>query len=188
MLANCSHFQYVSRSRLRVIQIGVKACIDVTLYDEPFVTSIIEKYILIPQKDNFDRCPVIYSWITILPLCQTHGKVHNRSGIHHGMLYRTYGWGIGNDFHSLSIFCRGFELLKNLVKVCTHWKNLSSVLIYLYRSWCPICKQLHPGLSLKNSFQTLLYAFQKILHHFRSTICHSHILIRKAVVLPLTFL
>ena len=52
-----------------------------------------------------------------------------------------------------------FELLQNLVKVCTHWKNLSSVLIYLYRSWCSVCKQLHRGLSLKNSFQTLLYAF-----------------------------
>ena len=35
-LANCSHFQYVSRLRLRVIWIGVKACIDVTLYDELF--------------------------------------------------------------------------------------------------------------------------------------------------------
>ena len=45
-LANCSHFQYVSRSRLRVIQIGVKACIGVTLYDELFITSITEKYLL----------------------------------------------------------------------------------------------------------------------------------------------
>ena len=45
-LANSSHFQYVSRSRLRVIQIGVKACIDVTLYDELFITSITEKYLL----------------------------------------------------------------------------------------------------------------------------------------------
>ena len=35
-LANCSHFQYVSRWRLRVIWISVKTCIDVTLYDEPF--------------------------------------------------------------------------------------------------------------------------------------------------------
>ena len=88
-------------------------------------------------------------------------------------------------FHSLSIFCRGRVLslystshlvtqartpsltvpflnyFKKLVKVCTHWKNLSSVLIYLYRSWSSICKQLHRSLSLKNSFQTLLYAFQK---------------------------
>ena len=114
-------------------------------------------------------------------------------------------------FHSLSIFCHGrvlsltqlhtlqhrqelllwlfhFELVQKLVKVCTHWKNLSSVLIYLYRSWWSICKQLHRGLSLKNSFQTLLYAFQKILHYFWSTICHSHIDIRNTVVLPLTFL
>ena len=39
-------------------------------------------------------------------------------------------------------------------------KNLSSILIYHNRSWCSICKQLHRGLSLKNSFQTLLYALQ----------------------------
>ena len=49
-LANCSHFRYVSRSRLRVIQIGVKACIDVTLYDELFVTSITENHLLIPLR------------------------------------------------------------------------------------------------------------------------------------------
>ena len=53
-----------------------------------------------------------------------------------------------------------FELLQKLVKVCTHWKHSSSVLIYLYRFWCLICKQLHRGLSLKNSFQTFLYALQ----------------------------
>ena len=47
-LASCSHFQYVSRLRLRVIRIGVKACIDVALYDELFVTSITEKYFLSP--------------------------------------------------------------------------------------------------------------------------------------------
>ena len=45
-LANCSHFQYVSRLRLRVIQIGVKASIGVTLYDKLFITSISEKYLL----------------------------------------------------------------------------------------------------------------------------------------------
>ena len=49
-LANCSHFQYVSRLRLRVIQIGVKACIIVTLYDELFITSITEKYFLSPLR------------------------------------------------------------------------------------------------------------------------------------------
>ena len=35
-LADCSHFQYVSRLRLRVIWIGVKACIIVTFYDGLF--------------------------------------------------------------------------------------------------------------------------------------------------------
>ena len=49
-LANCSHFQYVSRLRLGVIQIGVKACIIVTLYDELFITSITEKYFLSPLR------------------------------------------------------------------------------------------------------------------------------------------
>ena len=49
-LANCSHFQYVSRLRRRVIWIGVKACIDVTLYDELFVTIITEKYFLSPLR------------------------------------------------------------------------------------------------------------------------------------------
>ena len=60
---------YVSGLLLRDIQIGVKACIDVTLYDELFITSIIEKHFLSPlvTKDNFDRCPVIHSWITLVP-------------------------------------------------------------------------------------------------------------------------
>ena len=49
-LANFSHFQYISRLRLRVIWIGVKACIDVTLYDELFITSITKKYVLSPLR------------------------------------------------------------------------------------------------------------------------------------------
>ena len=52
-LANRSHFQYVSRSRLRVIQIGVKSCIEVTLYDELFITSITEKYFFSPLRIIF---------------------------------------------------------------------------------------------------------------------------------------
>ena len=55
-----------------------------------------------------------------------------------------------------------FEGVQNrLVKEGVLLKVSSGVLIYLYRSWCPICKQLYPGLPLKNSFQTTLYAFQK---------------------------
>ena len=134
-------------------------------------------------KDNFDRCPVIYSKITIVLPCQTQCRAYNRSGTQHGILYRTYDWGIGNDFHSLSIFLpwSGFEsystshLLtqaRTLSLTVPFWttskscqgmyslKNLSSVLIYLYRSWYSICKQLYRGLYLKNSFQTLLYALQ----------------------------
>ena len=49
-LADCSHVQYVFSLRLRVIQIGVKACIHVTLYDELFITSITEKYFLSPLR------------------------------------------------------------------------------------------------------------------------------------------
>ena len=49
-LANYSHVQYVSRLRLGFIWISVKAYIDITLYDEPFVTSIIVKHILIPLR------------------------------------------------------------------------------------------------------------------------------------------
>ena len=49
-LAKHSHFQYVSTLRLRVIWISVKACINVTLYDELFITSITEKYFLSPLR------------------------------------------------------------------------------------------------------------------------------------------
>ena len=85
-------------------------------------------------------------------------------------------------FHSLSIFCRGRVLsLYSTSHLATQartpfltvpfwtisksWqgmyllKNLSSVLIYLNRSWCSICKQLHRGLSLKNSFQNTPLCF-----------------------------
>ena len=47
-LLQLAHFQYVSKLRLRFIQIGVIACIDVTLYIELFVTSITEKHFLSP--------------------------------------------------------------------------------------------------------------------------------------------
>ena len=41
---------YVSGLLLRVIWMGVKACIDVTLYAELFITSIIEKHVLITPR------------------------------------------------------------------------------------------------------------------------------------------
>ena len=59
---------YESSLLLRVIRISVKVCIDVTLYAELFITSIIEKHVLIYSKDNFDRCAMIHSWIILVPL------------------------------------------------------------------------------------------------------------------------
>ena len=109
-LANCSHFQYVSRLRLRVIWISVKTCIDVTLYDEPFVTSIIEIHILIPLRIFLTAVQWSTPRSLLYSLAKLSGRVYNRSGTQHGILYITYGWGIGNDFHSLSIFCRGRAL------------------------------------------------------------------------------
>ena len=41
---------YVSGLLLRVIRIGAKACIVVTLYAELFITSIIEKHVLITPR------------------------------------------------------------------------------------------------------------------------------------------
>ena len=41
---------YVSGFLLRVIRIGVKACIDVTLYAELFITPITKKHFLIPLR------------------------------------------------------------------------------------------------------------------------------------------
>src|SRR6266496_6219420 len=86
--------KYVSGLRLRVIRISIKACINVTIYDELFATPINEKHILSPFQvfqDVLDRCPVIHSWITLVPPCQTYSKAHIRSGIQHCIHDRTYG-------------------------------------------------------------------------------------------------
>ena len=109
-LANCSHFQYVSRLRFRVIWISVKICIDVTLYDEPFVTSIIEKHILIPLRTILTALQWSTPRSLLYSLAKLSGRVYNRSGTQHGTLYRTYDQGIGKDIHSLSIFCHGRAL------------------------------------------------------------------------------
>ena len=51
---------YESGLLLRVIQISVKVCIGVTLYDEPFCHVHNRETYPYSTKDNFDRCPVIY--------------------------------------------------------------------------------------------------------------------------------
>ena len=60
---------YESVSLLIVIRISVKACIDVTLYDELFNHLHNREKFLSPlvTKDNFDCCPVIHSCITLVP-------------------------------------------------------------------------------------------------------------------------
>ena len=123
-LANCSHFLYVSRLRLRVIRISDKTCIDVTLLRRTFCHLHNRETYPYSTKDNFDRCIVIHSWITIVPSCQTHGEVHNRSGTQHSILYRTYDWGIGNDFSFSFYFLpwSGFESLLNFTP-CYTGKN-----------------------------------------------------------------
>ena len=55
---------YESGLLLRVIRISVKVCIDVTLYDELFYHLLSPLF----TKDKFDRCHVIHSWITLVPL------------------------------------------------------------------------------------------------------------------------
>ena len=119
----------------------------------------------------------------LYPLDQLMAR-HTPCAVHSIAYYRAYVWSIGDDLRPFSLFCRCqvlsltqyshlvtqprtpslliyFELFQNHVKVCCLLKVSSGVLIYLYGSWCPICKQLYPGLPLKNSFQTTLYAFQK---------------------------
>ena len=106
---------YVSGLLLRVIRIGVKACIDVTLYAELFITSIIEKHVLITQRTIFDRYLVIHSWITFVPSCQTCGKAHIRCGTQHGIPYRAYDKSIGDDLRPSSFFYRGGALSLNFI-------------------------------------------------------------------------
>ena len=123
-LANFSHFQYVSRLRLRVIWISVKTFIDVTLYDEPFVTSIIEKHTLIPLRIIL----TVVQWSTPRSLLYSLARIllrkYNRSGTQHSILYRTYDWGIGNDFSFSFYFLlwSGFESLLNFTP-CNTGKN-----------------------------------------------------------------
>ena len=81
---------YVSGLLLRVIRIGVKACIDVTLYAELFITSIIEKHVLIYSKDNFDRCPMIpIPGSFLYPLARLMAR-HTSGAVHSIAYYRAY--------------------------------------------------------------------------------------------------
>ena len=101
-----------------------KACINITLYDELFYHLHNREIFPQSSKDNFDRCQVIYSQITIVLPCQNHAKVYNRSGTWHSILYRTYDLGIGNDFSFSFYFLpwSGFKSLLNF-RPCNTCKN-----------------------------------------------------------------
>ena len=153
---------YVSGLLLRVIRIGVKACIVVTLYAEIFITSIIEKQILIPLRIILTAIWWSTPWSPLYPLARLMAR-HTSGAVHSMAYYRAYVWSIGDDLRPFSLFCCGqvlsltqyshlvtqprtpslliyFELLQNLVTVCIHLKVLLSVLIYPYRSWCSMFK------------------------------------------------
>ena len=155
---------YESVSLLIVIRISVKACIDVTLYDELFITSIIEKYFLSPlvTKGNIDRYPVIHSWITLVPLDRLmarHTQVRytawhtiwslwlRHKGRPSSFIFLLPWWSfeshstphLTNQARTLSLtdpFCTLSKSCQGMYSL----KVLSDVLIYLYRSWCPIFK------------------------------------------------
>ena len=109
-LANCSHFKYVSILRLWVIWISVKTCIDVTLYDEPFVTSIIKKHILIPLRIILTNV----QWST--PRSRLYSLAKLRAGYTIGLVHSIAYFiepmteAQGMTFHSLSIFFHGLVL------------------------------------------------------------------------------
>ena len=106
-LANCSHFQYVSRLRRRVIWVGVKACIEVTLYNELFITSITEKYFLSPLRIIL----TVVQWTTPRSLLYSLARIMLRYtiGLVNSITYfiKSMTEAYGMTFHSLSIFCCG---------------------------------------------------------------------------------
>ena len=148
-----------------------------------FITSIIEKHILILLRIILTNV----QWSTYRSLLYSFAKYKERYtiGLVHSILYRTYDWGIGNDFHSLFYFLPWsgfesllnftplqhrqelflwlfhFELFQNLDKVCTYWKTYQaswSISIDLDAQYVSSFAEVF---LLKNSFQILLYAFQK---------------------------
>ena len=202
---------YVSGLLLRVTRIGVKACIDVTPYAELFITSIIEKHVLIYSKDNFfwllSNDP--HSWIILVTLDWFMAR-HTSGAVHNIAYYRAYVWSIGDDLRPFSLFCRGRALTLNFIpynsgknsffvwsilntfKIMSRyvliWKYHLAFLIYPHRSWCSMFKQLYSRFSIEKHLSNNPICFPEILHHFWSTICQQDILIRNSIVLPLTSL
>src|SRR3954468_5093771 len=83
------HEKYVSGLRLRVIRIGVKASVNITLSDELFFTSVYKKHILSSLqvlKDILVRYLVFRTgsdWYLLVKIitCATSGLVHSMAYI-----------------------------------------------------------------------------------------------------------
>ena len=150
-----------------------------------------------------------HSWITLVPLDwlmarQTSGAVHNVA------YYRAYVWSIGDDHRPCSLFCRGRALTLNFIpynsgknfffdwSILNSFKILSRYVLIektYQASWsisidldAQYVSSFTEVLLWKNPFKQSFMLCIVILLYFWSTICHSHILIRNVVVLPLTFL
>ena len=110
-LANRSHFQYVSRLRLRVIWISVKAWTDVTLYDGLFYH--LHNREIFPQSSLRIFLTTV-QWST--PRSKLYSLAQLRArytiGLVHNIAYFTEPMteAQGMTFHSLSIFCCGRDL------------------------------------------------------------------------------
>ena len=66
------------------------------------------------SKDNFDRCPMIRSWIILVPLDWLMAR-HTSSAVHSIAYYRAYVWNIGDGLCPFSLFCRGRALSLNFI-------------------------------------------------------------------------
>ena len=80
---------YESGLLLRVIRISVKVCIDVTLYAELFITSIIEKHFLILLRIILTAVQWSVPGSPLYPLDQLMAR-HTTCAVHSIAYYRAY--------------------------------------------------------------------------------------------------
>ena len=121
---------YESVSLLIVIRISVKACIDVTLYDELFKHLHNREKFLSPlvTKDKFWPLLVIQSWITLCTSQQTFESRHTSGAVPSMAYFRFYGQGIEDDLRLFSLFCRGRVL--SLTQIHTLQRNQELLLCW----------------------------------------------------------
>ena len=152
---------------------------------------------------------MIHSWITLVPLDWLMAR-HTFGAVHSIAYCRAYVLSIGDDLSPFSLFCHGRALSLNFIPYNSgknsffDWSILNTfkimsryVLIWkTYQAYWSTSIDLDAQyvssftevILWKTPFKHSFMLCRIILHYFRSTICHSHILIRNVVELPLTFL